>query len=309
VRLGGRRIAVERPDEERARLVVLPLLQRNGAEVLERHRVGRAQFEDAPESGCCLVHAARSRLRDAEGVQGVEIGEVARHSVPENRYSLAPMSTFGEVGPQLGSDGHAVHTRRERRAQRRDGGRRIAQLPLQHREMRVRDLHGGMGREHPLVDRHRLRRPPALVEIDGAMDVLVDPDEPLRIVSLGVPRFGRRVPAHVPERPQAVRRFGVGGTSVGPSGACRDSAQREIEDALPIRRPTDEIGSLSRIRRQVIEFGNRQIDVLLASDDDAAKGRPPAVQRRGHRLEIRRRSVARPGVLSREKRSARQVPG
>ena len=63
--------------------------------------------------------------------------------------------------------------------------------------------------------------------------------------------------------------------------------QPRFERAPPRGLPLDEVGALGGIGGQVVQLGNRQLDVFLPSGDDAGERGPTAIEHRGHCFEVR----------------------
>ena len=163
--------------------------------------------------------------------------------------------------------------------------------------------------EDALVDLLGLTEPAVLVEIDAGVDGLIDLDEALRIVGLGVGGLARRVARHVAERAQAGERVRVlGHARAGQARAER--AQRGFERPRDDGRSVDEVGRFAGIGRQVVQLRDRQVDELVAAAQDPRERRPASVEHRRHRFEVRRpRRRARTPLGRGQERSPRQPRG
>src|SRR6185295_14634160 len=75
--------------------------------------------------------------------------------------------------------------------------------------------------------------------------------------------------------------------AIGRTGARTEAGQqpaRLLHVAAPL---LAQVRLLARVAREVVQLGQRQLDVLLAAVDDAGQRRPAAIDRYGKRLEVR----------------------
>ena len=72
----------------------------------------------------------------------------------------------------------------------------------------------------------------------------------------------------------------------------------------------DAVGLLGGVLVERIELRNRQVDVLVASGENAGERCPPAIEHPRHRFEVRRPRRSRAAALrGRKQRSAREIAG
>ena len=210
----------------------------------------------------------------------------------EQRDRLARLTGLREVLPELDPHFALRDAVLERALERLDRVGRAAVTPVDERQLAVRVLRVAALRDDALIEGDRIARTPLLIRLRRAMHRLLELDEPLRIVVVRIAfAHGGRAAAHVSERSQTLERLGR--LFARPAGRRQVEALEDVDQHLrPARAHGRDVGRLFRIAREVVELGDRQINVFLAADEHTAQRRPSARDVRRHRLEVGRAIVA-----------------
>jgi hypothetical protein len=214
-----------------------------------------------------------------------------------------------EIAPKLRDEGGFGHARLQGPLQRVDRAGGIAPLPLDERQMPIGNRHVGTPRDHALIDPDRFVEPPRADRLDRVVYRLIQIDELLGIVRLGVARLGRRAARDVAERAQTGGHLRRLGAAVARRRST-ERAQARGERTIALRRAARQIDVLARIGGQVVALGDGEINQLVAAGEHAGQRRPAAIEHRAHRLEVRRpwrRARAPLGGL--QQRSSRKTGG
>ena len=216
------------------------------------------------------------------------------------RQRLVHRAGLGQVDPQLRLHVGARPGLVDRRAQGGDGVGGLAPLPLDEREVLVGERHVGPLGDDLRVDRLGRVELALAEQVDALVDGVVEAD---RAASGRRPRCRSSCPGRrrrrVAERAQAGERLRVS----RPAARRRRPSRRPSARASSARARSGsaaQVVRLGRIRREVVELGDRQVDVLRrgptstpcsgaqprlsdaesASKYDAPVGGVPARQRR-----------------------------
>ena len=129
---------------------------------------------------------------------------------------------------------------------------------------------------------------PRWKQIDRVVNALVDGEETFRIVLFGVRAlmWRRAAAGDIAQRVEPGAGLGILVASIGRPGRLQ-IPQPHLEHAASVPVLVNQIQLLARIAGQIVELRQRQLDQLVVSDDDAGEGRPPSIERRRQRLEVR----------------------
>ncbi len=146
----------------------------------------------------------------------------------------------------------------------------------------------GRSFDEPLAQRDRSLEVALLVALHDLARLLVEGDEALRVVLGAVALLAGCGPASdVAERAQCVARRRLLLHAPAAARLALAQAAEARPEPLEVLRPrSGEVPRLVRVRAQIVQFRQGQVDVLEAVGHDSAKRRPPAVERGAQRLDV-----------------------
>ncbi len=223
---------------------------------------------------------ARPRVGDAETVQrvGFRVGRTRQRLEQSNAFGH--VIGFRQVSPELGDHARVGDAALDGTAQRRRRIGRATSLPFDEGEMPVRDGHVGTLIDDLPVDLNGFGRASDAERFHGTVHRLIDRDQLLGIVVGRICGLPRSAAGDVPERAQLRSCLLILGDPLAGRRALK-CAQGVAELAILAGRAAEEIRRFGGIGRQVVPFGQGQLDELVAAEDHAGERRPPAIQLRG----------------------------
>src|SRR5262245_15277517 len=144
----------------------------------------------------------------------------------------------------------------------------IASLAVQEGEMRQRYGHVGALTDNLFAKRDRSSKVAALISRDDIVDLAVECHQTLRIVGLGVARLRRRRAGEITEAAETLASLGAlrrpGSTAI----RCAQLSKECLQLPYILGPRWRQVPLLCRIGGDVVQLGNRQIDVLERSARD-----------------------------------------
>src|SRR5207342_2001581 len=150
----------------------------------------------------------------------------------------------------------------------------ISGFAVQEGEMRQRYRHVGALTDDLFTERDRTPKVATLIPRDDLVDLAVERHQALWIVCLGVARLRRRRSGEITEAAETLAGFGalrrLGRTAIG----CAELSEECLQLPHVLRARRRQVPSLGRIGSDVVQLGNRQIDVLERSAGYTVQRRP-----------------------------------
>ena len=160
-------------------------------------------------------------------------------------------------------------------------------LVVEEGEVHERDRHIGPLALDALGGGNRGGEVAALILRHHVFDRAIDRDEPLRIVGVRETCLRHRGGAGIPETAKPLANVGCFGHARGCALVGAQALQNALQFVDVARTRRRQVVLLAGVGSQVVELGNRKIDVLHRPANDTVQRRPSSIERRRKRFEVR----------------------
>ena len=255
---------------------------------------GAGRVRVAPEQfvkhGARLTHASQLRVGDAEIVEDLGVLVAGRARALESRRGALEIARSSQCRSKLRQDLGGRRLRRRPVAKKRDGvSRPIARHQHGRRTRPRRDEIGTLAdqREEP---GQCLGGPPGIERLECPVEALVERHQPFGIVSRAVCLPGRRLRGgRVPQRSQSCGHIVVHACRRGdPAPRRHEPGERALQRVATHILALDDVSFFAGIRAEIVDLGERQVDVLPIARHDPCQRSPGAGQVRLEGFEIQR---------------------